>query len=69
MWSSRSWWRYKRLLRNQVPNRIDPSANTDLKTSRNVAPDAATSFVIAIETISSDQTIKGKAQTETVTSQ
>jgi hypothetical protein len=30
MWGSRSWWRYRRLLKNEVPNRVDPLKRTTM---------------------------------------
>ena len=59
MWGSRSWWRYRRLLKNEVPNRVDPLKRTTMVQVRDTS---------GLEPIASSITDDAKAQTSSETS-
>ena len=59
MWGSRSWWRYRRLLKKEVPNRVDPLKRTTMVQVRDTS---------GLEPIASSITDDAKAQTSSETS-
>jgi hypothetical protein len=59
MWGSRSWWRYRRLLKKEVPNRVDPLKRTTMIQVRDTS---------GLEPIASSITDDAKAQTSSETS-